>query len=106
MSRGHGWMQRYLFLTISRHGKPITFAELRRIAIDPEIGFLSFSQERSLRRALHGLVQDQTLTALGKGGRAAPHRYLINPLLAAFAGDKEGFERLCKAIEEDKGGHT
>lgn len=98
MSRGHGWMQRYLVGTIIRHGKPITFGELRGCAIDPRLGFLSSSEERSLRRALQGLVRDKTLIALGGGGRADPHRYFINPLIAAMVGDKAQFETWCALI--------
>jgi hypothetical protein len=56
-------MQRYLLQTICRAGKPMTFAELRRCAIDPQIGFLSSSEERSLGRALRGLVRDKVIVA-------------------------------------------
>jgi hypothetical protein len=31
-----GWLQRYLFGTIAQHGKPISFAELRDIALASE----------------------------------------------------------------------
>lgn len=98
MSRGPGYMQQYLFKTIMAHGRPITFAELRRIAIDGN-GFLTFSEERSLRRALHTMVRDGAIIALGKGGRADPHRYAVNPMVAAMAGINEEFEAACKAIE-------
>jgi hypothetical protein len=43
------------------------------------------SLERSLRRALNGMIRDKTVIALGVGGRADPYRYAINSLLNALA---------------------
>jgi hypothetical protein len=69
MSRGPGVMQRYLWQTIQTHGKPMTFAEIRSVAatgaILPGSVKLMPSEERSLRRALHAMVRDEALIALG-----------------------------------------
>ena len=54
--------------------------------------------ERSLRRALRGLIGDGKMgavIALGEGGPADPHRYAYNPIWAALAGNEEGYQRLC-----------
>ena len=92
MSRGPGWLQRYLFRTIAQHGKPITFAELRNIALASERKLLRPScpsDERALRRALQGLVRDKSLVALGSGGRSDPHSYGIDPVIIMMIGKQD-----------------
>ena len=57
MSRGPGKLQRALFLTIRRHGKPMTFEEMCGEAIGEELDVrLTASVERSRRRALHRMT--------------------------------------------------
>ena len=108
MSRGPGVMQRYLWQTIQTHGKPMTFAEIRSVAatgaILPGSVKLMPSEERSLRRALHAMVRDEALIALGSGGRSDPHRYFLNPLIAILAGNEQNFEAWAKALEADAAG--
>jgi hypothetical protein len=67
---------------------PMTFAEICREA-NGAVVMLFASEERSLRRALQGLVRDQTL-------------YLFNPMLAFLAGDDAGYKRLCEAVEANQ----
>jgi hypothetical protein len=104
MSRGPGMMQRYLFSTISIHGKPVTFGELRDIILKadgaPAGAELRPPIERSLRRALHSLVSEEILIALGSGGRADPHRYSLNPIVVAMAGGD--FDAVIAALEADR----
>ena len=104
MSRGLGLMQRYLFSTISVHGKPVTFG-VRDIILKadgaPAGAELRPPIERSLRRALHSLVRDQMLIALGSGGRTDPHRYYLNPLLVAATGTKSDFDAAMAALEAE-----
>jgi hypothetical protein len=47
MSRGPGKLQRVLFLTIKRHGKPMTFDDIRAAAMDDGGFLLAVSFERS-----------------------------------------------------------
>jgi hypothetical protein len=85
MSRGLGVLERILFQTIQRHGKPMTFGEIRAEAIGDELDVrLSASFERSIRRALHGMTK-KGLLAIGGGGRADPFRYFMDPILIAMA---------------------
>jgi hypothetical protein len=81
MSRGLGRMQRVLFETIRRHGQPMTFDELRIEAIGDDGGRLRGAFERSMRRALHRMVSDGGLIAIGGGGRADPFRYFVHPMV-------------------------
>jgi hypothetical protein len=80
--------ERWIFATLCRQGKPVTFAELRTLA-EPDAAFRAglrgTSLESSLRRALNGMIRDKTVIALGAGGRADPYRYAINPLMTALA---------------------
>jgi hypothetical protein len=105
MSRGLGLMQRYLMMLINAHGKPVTFAELRGIILKangvPAGDTMRQSPERSLRRALHSLVRDQALIALGGGGRADPHRYFLNPMMVAMGGNQSQFDAVIAALKAE-----
>jgi hypothetical protein len=96
-------MQRYLWQTICTHGKPMTFAEIRNVAANATIlpGSMKLipSAERSLRRALQTMVRDESLIALGSGGRGDPHRYFLNPLVAVVAGNKAKFDAWSEALQ-------
>jgi hypothetical protein len=87
MSRGLGKLQRALFATIQRHGKPMTSDEMRAEAIGDDGGRLSASFERSIRRALHRMVSDGGLIVIGDGRRADPFRYSIDPMIIAMTCD-------------------
>jgi hypothetical protein len=39
---------------------------------------------------------------LGSGGRADPHRYAFNPLIAAIAGDEAKYNASTAAVEADQ----
>jgi hypothetical protein len=110
MSRGPGWVQRTLFHTIRRHGKPMTFGEIRAAFLrdfGAEPGMeLTPSFERSLRRALHNLTSNGPLIAVGGGGRADPHRYFMDPIVIAMASKtaEEGLAWL-EALEADPAGN-
>jgi hypothetical protein len=103
MSRGPGWMQRYLFMTIRAYGKPITFCDIRSIILRaenaPPDAVLRSPVERSLRRALHSMVRDQMLAVIGRGRPGDPFRYFINPLVIAMVGDESEYRAYLDAIE-------
>ncbi len=42
---------------------------------------------RSARRAIHKMVKDGTLIAIGSGGRGDPYRYAIHPFLKVVIED-------------------
>jgi hypothetical protein len=86
MSRGLGRLQRYLFVTLRQSDKPLTFAEILKIAypLEPHEYQPVSWDIRSLRRALHKMVKDGAVLALGAGGPADPHRYCPHPILEAF----------------------
>jgi hypothetical protein len=105
-------MQRYLFQTIKTYGKPVTFADLRTIILKAENApssqrWLPQSVERSLRRALHRMVSDGVLIAIGGGGRGDPYRYFIDPILVAMisaaSGDPAEWCAYQQAIEAHPG---
>jgi hypothetical protein len=83
MSRGLGWLQRYLFSTLLQSDEPLTFEEILQIAKPHEHAYQPH-MPRSMRRALHKMVEDNAVWAIGAGGRADPHRYGINPGLKAM----------------------
>ena len=89
MSRGWGRTQRELYCTLMDDAdKPLTFGELIRAAYPAAFkpGFvLRRSIKRSARRALNLLVEEGYVHALGKGGRADPHRYCMAPTAPGFA---------------------
>jgi hypothetical protein len=103
MSRGLGKLQRVLFLTIQRHGKPMTFNDIRAEAIGDGGFLLATSFERSIRRSLHRMVSDGGLIAIGGGGRADPYRYFIHPTIIAMTGTKEEFAAVMDALAADPG---
>ena len=101
-------MQRWVFDAIHRHGKPVTFVELRatllKVTNAPAGAYLLPSPERSLRRALHSMVRDKTLISLGAGGRADPYRYSLNPIMLAMRDDDGALYRSwIAAMEADDG---
>jgi hypothetical protein len=87
MSRGPGQLQKYLFLTIHRSGKPLTFGEIVKLAypLDAPNRPPQAWKIRSLRRALHKMVKDNIVLASGVGGPGDPHRYSINPMVLTLA---------------------
>jgi hypothetical protein len=90
--------------------KPMTFAEILACAYPPgsfegdmakTLGGSNVGRVRSLRRALHKGVKDGALTALGKGGRADPHRYYIDAVvLAMITKDKAEYDELTRWARE------
>jgi hypothetical protein len=107
MSRGPGYIQRHLVAMLRRHGKPMTFADMQRQVLRdvgaPPGNVLRVSVQRSIRRALHRLVRDQGLIAIGDGGRGDPLRYALHPMLMAFMGydnDSEEAKAMLAAVEE------
>lgn len=107
MSRGLGRLQVALLSIIRRHAKPMTFAAIQadikqQIGAGPEAR-LRPSFERSLRRALHGLVDHWHLITMGDGGPGDPLRYFIHPLAIGTMGDTPESQRLREAIEADPG---
>jgi hypothetical protein len=84
MSRGLGKLQRALWEAILMHGKPMTFEDIR-VVVRQVNGWdegekLPQPFERSLRRALHRMVKNDGLIAIGDGGPDEPFRYFIHPL--------------------------
>jgi hypothetical protein len=75
MSRGPGYLQRYLFGLIRQ--RPMTFAEIRKIAQGDDITMFATqpSKERSLRRALLKMVRDGAVIPEGRGDAGNPYRY-------------------------------
>jgi hypothetical protein len=108
MSRGLGRLQNALWMTIRRHGKPMTFDEIRAvirqgIEAEPDTK-LRASFERSLRRALHRMAEDGGgLIAIGDGGRAEAYRYFIHPLVIGMMGKTPEADALQQALEADPG---
>ena len=79
MSRGAGYLQRYLF-GLLLNGKELTFAEIIRIAKPHEVTYMPHLV-RSMRRSLRKMIDDKVVIALGRGGPGGPHRYAVNPIL-------------------------
>lgn len=52
----------------------MTFDQLRKEAIGADDVRLTASFERSMRRALHRMVEGGELIAIGGGGRVEPYR--------------------------------
>ncbi len=87
MSRGPGYLQRYLFGLIRQ--RPLTFAEIRKIAQSNDITMFITkpSLERSLRRALLKMVRDGAVITEGRGEPRNPYRYHLSPLINATLPD-------------------
>ena len=104
MSRGLGKLQRALWAAIQQHGKPMTFDDIRAVALgnDPDRK-LRPAFERSLRRALQYMVRDGGLIAIGEGGRSEPFRYFIHPLVLGGMGDDPETRAWMQALLADPG---
>jgi hypothetical protein len=98
MSRGLGKSsQRAIWEIIMHRGKPVTFAEMCAGAN------LGASLESSFRRALHKMVKDGGLIAIGNGGPSDPFRYFIHPLIISMMGDTLKARALWQAFEARSG---
>jgi hypothetical protein len=97
-----------MFFIIKESDNPITFAEICAHILqswgvnDPDTKFKPTFQ-RSLRRALKGIVDDGAVMALGEGGPGDARRYCINPLLVAVGGTTEEYERAAAMLKADPG---
>jgi hypothetical protein len=108
MSRGPGYIQRNIFELLMQTKRPMTFAEILACAyplgsfegdMAATLGGANVGAVRSLRRALHKMVKDGILTALGEGGRADPHRYYIDAVfLAMTTKDKAEYEEMTRCL--------
>jgi hypothetical protein len=108
MSRGLGRLQRWLVPMIRRHGKPMTFDDMRAIIrreLEVEEGTKLYSSlERSLRRALHRMVSNGGVIAFGGGGRADPFRYFMHPMvITMMCGTNEEISALMDVLAADPG---
>jgi hypothetical protein len=111
MSRGPGYIQRNIFQLLRDTKRPMTFAEILACAYPPgsfegdmaaTLGGANVGAVRSLRRALHKMVKDGTLVALGEGGRADPHRYYFDAMaLAIITKDKAEYEEMTRCLRPD-----
>jgi hypothetical protein len=106
MSKGMGWQQRRLTRIIGRNlGKPLTWSEIIQVIEkqafkdDPCAKFVAW-YERSMRRALAGLVKNGGVVAIGNGRPGDPYRYHMNPMVYLVAGEADDFR---KAIEATGG---
>jgi hypothetical protein len=106
MSRGLGWLQVYLLRMLRNSDKPLAFADMLRIA-KPFEGEYRPHMERSMRRALKGLMKDCTVIPLGVGGPSDPHRYCFNPAsyLQATPPQMDDFAAGMKMLEGDPHWH-
>ena len=108
MSRGFGQMQRKLLAAINRHGKPMTFGEMRdellpqNDGLEPDVRLLR-SFDRSAYRALHRLVSQNVLITIGSGGRADPFRDFPHPMVIAMAMPPDETNALMDALATDPG---
>lgn len=96
--------QRWLIATIKRHRKPMSFEQIRQAALKEagnEDGKVPPSPARSMRRALHGLVRDGFIVALGTGGRAEPHRYFPSPFFMGMSCDNlDEYNAIVSGLDE------
>jgi hypothetical protein len=113
MSRGPGYVQRYLTGLVLGSDKPMTFADILACAFAEgsyeadmikELGKGKVAIVRSFRRALKKLVDDNTLIAIGEGGPGDPKRYWRNPMLLALFGSEGQYEEAMAALEAEPGG--
>ena len=100
MSRGPGYVQRYLTDLVLGSDKPMTFAEILAVAF-PEGSYEAdmtkalgggYALVRSFPVPLRVLVDDGTVIAIGEGGRGDPKRYWLNPMLVNLSGQKERYD--------------
>ena len=75
-------MQRYLFELLYENEKPMTFAAIRRAASGEDLVF-RFAVERSLRRNLKRMVDNEVVVANGDC-------YCIHPRILAIMADGMG----------------
>jgi hypothetical protein len=76
VSRGPGKLQRLLWQILLDQGRPMKFAEIRGRP------WVRQSRERSVRRALQGMVNHGIVIVTGSGGRGDPRHYSMNALVA------------------------
>jgi ribosomal protein S28E/S33 len=98
MSRGLGGLQRDVKQMLDRASQivgPIRFADIRALFVvhygaKPGQGDkLKHSHERSLKRALKGLVdRGDVVIVSGHGGQVDPHRYVTVERFAAATGEE------------------
>jgi hypothetical protein len=108
LSRGLGKLQREIKHALTMafdHGYgPMRIADIRywfiaRYGGDPESDKLRPTHERSLKRALKGLIdKDEVLIFDGKGGPGDPRRYITVECFAAATGEKVKDTAHAKAI--------
>jgi hypothetical protein len=108
MSRGFGRTQRALFLIVRGSERPITFAEicgrlLQACGVNDPDNTLKPTFQRSYRRALKRLLDQDYVMAFGEGGPGDPRRYCLSPLLAAVIGKKGEYERVVAMVDADPG---
>jgi len=78
-------MQRYLFELLYESKKPMTFAAVRRAAAAGEDLVFRLTVERSLRRALKRMVDNEVVDANGD-------TYCIHPKILAIMADGKACE--------------
>lgn len=113
MSRGPGYVQRYLTDLVLGSDKPMTFADILARAF-PEgsyeadmvkaLGSGKVAAVRSFRRAMKSLVDDGTIIAIGEGGPGDPKRYWVNPMMVALFGEKERYDAVTTTLVAEPGG--
>ena len=81
MCRGLGRLQRDLFCLLEKQERPMTFAEIRQaVRGDDATLFVANPHfERSIRRALLGMVRSNVVKAVGRGRSGDPYRYHLDP---------------------------
>ena len=80
MSKGLGYWQRMIFAVLRGKSQPVTFIELCGGRYRP-------STTRSIRRALQRMIESGGIVTVGRGGRADPFRYAVNPVIMVMAGN-------------------
>ena len=85
MCRGLGRLQRHLFCLLQQQRRPMTFAEIRQAmrGDDATLFVANPHFERSIRRALLGMVKSNVVKAVGDGCYGDPYRYHLDPLRSA-----------------------
>jgi hypothetical protein len=85
MCRGLGHLQRDLFCLLRQ--QPMTFAEIRQAVRGDDVTLFVAKPhlERSIRRALLGLVRTNVVKAVGRGNTGDPFRYHLDPVVDSAA---------------------